>query len=313
MISLTLIHGSNDGNTAYAKGNSVNVRTSPDVNSPLLINVKSGTPAGTVLGEWSGRDERGFKWYAVKLSEPVEGRTTGSVREDVIIISGTGAAAAGSGSGNEEGAPLQTSTQNYQESVSRLVKKIAEIDVIIYKRLLVIFKQLKDAERLGVDVKAKWKVFEAVLIRYKRRQNILKTTENIKYVVPEYPLFSWITQKFGLGAIQIPAAVIITLVVISTLAIATAIQNAFSPEIKGQAEDLKITGEFKKFFDTLPEDKQKIIKAELQDQLNDAYEKGAKESGGLMNTLKWVAVGFLGLKILEYINDRQKRTQTVTQ
>ena len=146
---------------------------------------------------------------------------------------------------------------------------------------------------MGIDITKQKKVFDLFVQKYKIRQKLIKSFETIKTETPAYPLYKWISDKFGLGVIQIPAAVIIAVFTIATLATAYLLYKAFAPAASGQADDLKITGEFQKFFEALPADKQAVIKADLDAQLKDAYNKGASDSGmGIIDILKWTAAGF---------------------
>lgn len=308
MITLTIVHGSNDNKSVYPKGTSLNVRSSPSITAAKLITVPAGINIGTVQGEWTGRDEKNFKWYVIKLVKPVNGKTMGSVREDVIRFDTT--------SDNytvpniSDAVPDDSATSaEYISKTEMLVKNVAAIDVIIYKRLILIYYQLKRAESLGIVLTKQKKVFDLLVQKYKIRQKLIKSFEVVKTETPAYPLYKWISDKFGLGVIQIPAAVIIAVFTIATLATAYLLYKAFAPAASGQADDLKITGEFQKFFEALPADKQALIKADLNAQLKDAYNKGASDSGmSIGDIFKWGAAGLLLVVIYNQFQEgKQKR------
>lgn len=300
MITLTIVHGSNDNKSVYPKGTSLNIRQSPSTTGTILITVPGDTYIGTVLGEWTGRDELGYKWYVIKLVQPINGKASGSVREDVIKFN----------TATIPDLPNNTNDDTaYISATEKLVRNVVAIDVVIYKRLVLIYAQLKKAEALGVDITKQMAVFNLLLQKYKVRQQMIKEQEGLTTNIPAYPLYQWISDKFGLGAVQIPLAVILVGVAIGTLVIAYALEGKFTPAAKGQADDLKITGEFQKFFDLLPVDAQAKIKADLEQQLKDAYDKGASDSSmGIGDILKWGMVGLIGVFIFnQYQQGQDKR------
>jgi len=303
MITLKLLHSSNNDKSVYPKGNSLNIRKTPSVKGELLITVPANTYIGTVLGEWTGRDDKGYKWYSVKLFKTINGSSSGSVREDVIRLESV--------PNISDMTPDETNKDSeFIAETEKLVKNVVAIDVIIYKRLILIYAQLIRAKAHGVDITKQMRVFELLVQKYKIRQKIIKSYDVIKTETPVYPLYKWISDKFGLGAIQIPLAVIVIAVAIGTLALAYMIKKAFTPVATGQADDLKITGEFQKFFDSLPADKKEIIKADLQQQLKDAYNKGAEESGmGFTDILKWGAVGVIGVFIFNQFQEGKSKRE----
>lgn len=307
MITLTLVYGANDKKSVYPKGTSLNVRQSPSLTGTILINVPSGVLVGTVLGEWTGKDDQGYKWYCVTLVQPINGKITGSVREDVVSFS---VAPVNTNNTNNTNTSEYNDDPDYISKVEKLIKNSAAIDVVIYKRLVIIYAQMKKAQEIGVNVSQQMVVFNGLLSRYKERQQLLKQSQAVQTETPAYPLYQWISDKFGLGAIQIPLAVIIAGVAIATLALAYAVTKAMEPAMKGQPDDLKITGEFQKFFEQLPADKQAIIKEDLEAQLKDAYEKGAKDNSmGIGDMLKWGAVGFIGIFLWNQFQEQKDKRE----
>lgn len=78
---------------SYGSEGYVNVRSSPKVDNEnwgrfdfshnLIKQVKSN-PVGSILSRVKGED--GYYWYKISLSEPVNGKDEGYVREDAVVI-----------------------------------------------------------------------------------------------------------------------------------------------------------------------------------------------------------------------------------
>lgn len=78
---------------SYGSEGYVNVRTSPNVDdnsiwsfdfdNNLLGKVETN-PVGKIRKQIKGDD--GYFWYEIDLSKPIDGKTTGFVREDAVII-----------------------------------------------------------------------------------------------------------------------------------------------------------------------------------------------------------------------------------
>ena len=310
MITLTIVHGSNDNKSVYPKGTSLNIRKSPSITGTILIKLPANELAGTVMGEWTGRDDKGFKWYVINMAKSINGKTTGSVREDVIRFTETAPSDNYTVPDISNAASENTGTNaEYISQTEKLIKNVIAIDVIIYKRLILIYHQLQRAKALGIDITKQNIVFNLLVQKYKIRQKKIKEYDVIKTTTPVYPLYQWISDKYGLGVIQIPLAALVISVAIGTLALAYTLYKVFAPVATGQADDLKITGEFQKFFEALPSDKQVLIKADLNQQLKDAYNKGASDSGmSITDIFKWGAVGLIGVFIFnQYSEGKQKR------
>ena len=76
------------GKTLNTKYDKINVRETPVVDDGLifdnLLGVVRQNPIGVVLESVIGED--GYNWYRVKLTQPLDGRSEGYVREDVITV-----------------------------------------------------------------------------------------------------------------------------------------------------------------------------------------------------------------------------------
>ena len=70
------------------KSGYINIRESPKVLNGYIINNLigkfTGKNIGTIKSETMGED--GYVWYLVKLDRPIDGKSEGYVREDVINI-----------------------------------------------------------------------------------------------------------------------------------------------------------------------------------------------------------------------------------
>jgi hypothetical protein len=82
------------GKTVVAgKEGYVNVRTSPEVDNESvwswdfennLLGKVTDNPIGTILKSLKGND--GYIWYEVQLNKTIDGKSSGYVREDAVVI-----------------------------------------------------------------------------------------------------------------------------------------------------------------------------------------------------------------------------------
>lgn len=294
----------NLGKYVYPKSGNVNVRATPTTSASIITTVAPGKKIGYILAT-SDKQADGYFWFFVKFDSPINGKETGFVATTVVSMDGSQVTPPSSGTANTVAA-------------EKLLTAVVETDVVIYKRLLVMKAQIEMLRSRGIPVTDLEKIHNTLVARYTARQTRLKNvvTANGMFVnQPAYQLYQWIRTKWGLGAIQIPAAIVIGVVVIGTATIAYAIIKALEPEYSDQEVDLKITGQFKEWYDKIPDEQaKKAIAQELEQQIDDAYNQGVKDGSGdsLFDTLKLIGIAVLSVwgfdKLMDYGDKRKKRS-----
>ncbi|MCF8456731.1 MAG: hypothetical protein K9H62_12460, partial [Bacteroidales bacterium] len=99
----------------------------------------------------------------------------------------------------------------------------------------------------------------------------------------------------GLG--ELTTATIIGITVGVTLALSAAAYIIVKPKYDESQVNLKLLGETKKWIESLPPEVQTKVKADLEKQLDDAFNKGKTDGffGGAMKILKPLAIGVVAL------------------
>ena len=300
----------------FPKNAELNIRQQPGTDAKILSTIKSNQKAGVVLALYKNKVNN-YNWYYILLNNPVENIKYGFVAIEVSTFkkgtatttTTTNTTSTANTSNNTNTSTNTASTSNTSTSTDdetkrivaeKLIKGVADRDVIIYKRILVIYYQLVRLQSIGQNVDRQMTVLKNLALRYVDRQNKLQQVKDAEKQgtinfgpvnVDTFVIYDKVKNYLGLGLIQIPVAILIGVVAVVSIGVTLWIINLLKPAYDKQAEDLKITGEFKTWFDKIPDEKAKTaIKAELGKQIDDAYNAG-KSSGSWGSTFTWIKTG----------------------
>lgn len=278
----------------YPKGTSVNVRAYPItadkanfqgkiVNNKLAV-ISAGNPVGRSSGTfWRMKDG---DWYQIMFYKPIENRTYGYCRLDVIKF----------------GAPA-TNTQAEQNGTS-LLNDLIKSDVQLYKNLLINSELIENIKKRGIDTSMYQRLLEDLIKKYNERQTAIKTSNLVKTQNWLDSKWQWIQKKWsalvsGTNENKVGIAPLILVAIGGAVGIATSIliYYAFKPRYDDAKIDLKDSEELQKALAALSPEEANKLQTNLEVQLKEAYEKGRSEgqTGGILGTLKnlgLLAVGF---------------------
>jgi hypothetical protein len=298
------IQGEYTGKKVFTKSTSVNVRIYPGTSAPILANIVANKEIGTVISKYN-KIADGYEWYLVQLTQQVGTNKFGCVAVSIVLLE--------TNSTNNN----STSSTDIVFSAEKCLKASIEIDTALYKRILVMYACIQLLKSKNLNTSSFDSILSQLITRYSNRQTKVKQILDqyvFTYSQPSYQLYNYIRQKFGLGAIQIPAAIVVGTIAITSAVIAYAIIKALEPTYSEQETDLQITGTFKEWFDNIPNESVKSeIKADLEKQIDDAYNQGVSDTdSGIAygSIIKYGLIAFASIwgfnKIIDQADKRKK-------
>jgi hypothetical protein len=276
---------------AAPKGDSLNYRSAPNTTASVLHNSKKGFSAGRTSGDFYGMPD-GI-WWAVVLNSNGQ---TAYVREDVTTFI------------KPSSNPTITDTQA-QGIVNDLVKS----DVEIFHALLRCNALITAAKNKNLNVTALQTQYTTLLTRLNARQSKIKTSKLLSYKTGLKKGYESLSEGFvkgmttpayyggiiyGIGSV---AAVVIGAIIGAGLAVG--IYYAFKPSYSESQADLKVSSDLEKALSTLTPDEANKVKADLEKQIDDAYNAGSTDGtfGGIMKIAKPVLIGVGGFLLVSYL------------
>jgi len=243
-----------------------------DLSNVIYVYEGKGQDVGICTGNYYD-DPDGWSWYEAWLLEKHTSNFLGWFREDGITFPGVSW-----GSGATDYVPTIT-----QQDAKNIIDSLVLNDIAIYKQLITVGPALDRAKLLGVDTSSQVTVYKSLLANYQKRQahmsssTLLKVQGDItktKDWIDNLPIWDYLqTISFDGStlsgfwlAFAIGAAVV--------AGVGYLVYHEFAPDYEQGKADLKISGAFKTWLEKLPADQQKKITADLQKQLDDAYNKG---------------------------------------
>jgi len=276
------------------KGSNVVVRSygkiTTDNSNLIKVYMVQGAKIGVCTGYYE-TDSDGYDWYQFWLLDKPSGELTGWAREDKITL------------------PDQYigvySPEVNQQDAQNLVQGIIDNDISLWKQLTICGPLLKRASDNGIDITNQKIVFDSLVSSYSARQEHMNNSAMLKIKGSMDQTQDWINSKIdwnyvasipsyngidGLAGFWLAFAVGAAAVAV----VGYLVYQEFKPDYEKGKVDLKVSGEFKKWLDTLPADKQAAIKKDLQNQLDDAYNQGKSAQF-------WHDFGNIIIKAAEYI------------
>lgn len=286
------------GATAYAKGNTANVREYASTTSKILKTVnRLANGKVTAFGQLTGffGSQPDGTWYYVTA-----GAVKGWCRGDVITFS--------------------TSKQNTDAQAQTLMNELCNNNMAIRKTLVAqipVMKALKSAGRLPSKQLQQFKDLSARLLK---REQEIKENKGLKAQTGIVTKYNDFMNKYGLstlsisgldddddiGALPAAAAWIIAVVVIAGLGAAV---YAYFSKYHGESKaDLVISSDLEKALSSLDPTTAKKVKDDLEGQVDDAYNKGrtdeSNENGGIFGNIKNIAMFGGGILLAKYLLDK---------
>lgn len=161
-------------------------------------------------------------------------------------------------------------------------------------------KSIREAKKAGKNVSEEEKVLRELVVRWARREVTIRNSNTVKVnVQPMEKLNAWI-QGFGnilgLGEPITLTGIVIGAVVVAALALAAL--ALFKPLLVQSQSDLDTSGQaWTAVKKKLTEQEQKDLEKDVQDQIDDAYTKGATSSNwGWLKTAGAAALAFFIIK-----------------
>ncbi len=298
------IQGEYTGKKVFTKSTSVNVRIYPGTSAPILTNIIANKEIGTVISKYN-KIADGYEWYLVQLTQQVGTNKFGCVAISVVQLDASSTS-------------TDTNSTDIISSAEKFLQATIEIDAALYKRILVMYACIQMLKAKNLNTSSFDSILVQMITRYSNRQTKVKQILDqyvFTYSQPSYQLYNYIRQKFGLGAVQIPIAIVVGAVIITSTGIAYAIIKALEPTYSEQKTDLEITGSFKEWFDSIPNETIKSeIKADLEKQIDDAYNQGVSDTdSGIAygSIIKYGLIAFASIwgfnKVLDYADKRKNK------
>ncbi len=284
---------------AVPKGTSLNYREKPTTSSKILHTSQAGKFAGRTTGDYL--DQSDGRWWQVILTGT---NALAWVREDVTSFQ----------------KPPSDPALN-EKDVQGIVDKLVNNDIEVYHSLLRSSALLKDAAAKGKDVSSFQKAHAQLNARLEARQDKIKNSkllswkegikkgyENLKksyinYVTsPEYHAAAMMN-VYGIGSIT---GVVIGAVIGAGLIVGA--YFAFKPKYDESTADLKISKDLEAALATLTPEKAAEVKADLEKQIDTAYNQG-KTDQFISTNLKWIGFAALGFFGISFLMNQSRRNE----
>jgi len=257
-----------------AKNAEINVRAFPSTQaktssgaSNILFTAKKGEPVGRSSGQYYNAE--GKMWVVVNLYKTVKLGTTdrkyGYVAFDV--------------------AQFFTPTDNKvaESNAKSLMDSLVANDKKLYTQLLKLAYLIKVAKDKKLNVTAIETKYNALLKVYLARQNRVKSSSLLKTESWSDNTLDKIKSYFGIG--ELVTGTVIAIAVGAILLVGAGstalIYYAFKPDYDAGVENLKVSSELETALSKLTPAESAKVKADLEKQIDDAYNQGKTDESGL--------------------------------
>ncbi len=286
----------------------VNLRSGPGTNYSSIKLLPKGYSIGYVVGFYRYKTN-GYTWYLFRLYDAIAGHTVGWVADGYFS---------------------HHKINITRSGTKKMLKDLVANDIIIYKRLLTGLVVLNRLRKMGYDVSAYYSIAKQLTKRYNARQKLLRETNAlhvIDYGSTAYKkIRNYLVQSGtasgqqwgfrGLGELgAAPVAIALAVGAIIGIAVSITLYYLFKPKYDESTKDLKISAALKKALDTLPEDQRKQVTANLEKQIDDAYNQGKTDQvlSSIWSVGKYVVAGVIVYKGVELITQKQNQPQAAVQ
>jgi hypothetical protein len=283
------------GQVVSPSGSDLNIRTTPSISAKVLTNVKAA--CGKLSGTYFNMtNEPGKEWFQVILYKPVNGATYGYVRRDVFKMS-------------------KGTTDKATDNAQNLINDFIKSDLEIFKSLAVSARLIQALNAKGIDTSKQVSTLKYLGSNLYLRQKALidaaaMFSKTQKGVPPGYESlqkdFNDIMKGANIGIV--PIIVYFIIVAVISVGSTIAAYYLFKPKYDDSTVDLKTSKELEKALSTLSPEEQERVKADLEKQIDKAYNQGKTDqnlstSYGWVNTLVFIAAGaYLADKFLSRKN-----------
>ena len=269
-----------------------NVRTAPGTDKPIARKLPKGAYLGEIVGYQLLSDGIWFSVQENFVSAPLW------VRSDVINLPDA----------------LPDSSSQVPPDEKTLLHSLIASDQEVYKELLILAEQIDRLERKGVNVTAYVSKYNRIREDYNERQGELRTYAQIQVVQDyAYAPIEWLKRKWsgvsGAPRVSAAPAVLVAIGAVAGLILGGVLYLLIRPKYDTSRKNLKESKELRAALDKVDPKVAQNIRADLEDQIDDAYNTG-KEHGvfsALGNVAKIGLFVFLGFKGAEYIGKKKKK------
>ncbi len=279
---------------------SFNVREIPSVNGRVLVNIGAGKAAGRTSGYYFSMPDG--NWYQVNLYTPVLGINHGYVREDAVRFI----------------TPAPDKNEVAESNSKQMIGDLTKNCVRIYTELQKHRVKISALKKAGVNTSAWEAQYLALLKDFVLAQVNLKTCPFVS--VAEYKetnpeLFEAIS---GVNVKRIGVVPVVLIVgVVVGLGLAALAYYALKPDYDRSVANLKVSKELEAALDAavksgaISEEERKDILADLEDQIDDAYNRGKTDQNFKTSWAwaKYLAGGLTGFYLIDKFLQRRERSK----
>lgn len=246
----------------------------------------------------------GNPWYQVQLLTEPDGSTTPKTKlvwvdgDDVQLLTEKVIRATESIPVNKESEPVNTDAQQTVDALIANQKKILQ-------NITGLDKSIREAKKAGKNITADEAVLKELVMRWARREVTIRNSNTVKPKIQTMDkLNTWLQgfgNIFGLGEPITLTGIVIGAIVVGALAVAAF--ALFKPLLDQSKVDLDKSG---KAWDAVKQkltaEEQKDLEKDVEDQIDDAYTKGASSSNwGWVKTAAGVGLAFF---IIRKVSDQ---------
>lgn len=272
---------------AYAKGSFVNVREQAKTSSKIMEAPKrydngKVTSFGVFTGFYFKKDDG--TWYHVHTNKGKRGYC----RHDVITV--------------------KFNNNNEDLKAQKIINELTDNNLNIRKsliRTLPLVKNLSASNKLPAD---KYNTYKNLVNRLVKRENELKSSNLVKIQTGTIKQYNDLMAKWGLESLSIGAAPVIAWVIGAVVAAGVgAGVTAYFLSYHGESKvDLQVSTDLEKALASLDKPTADRVKADLQGQLDNSFNKGYSESKatGFLGDIKKIAIFLLGAVAMDKILNR---------
>lgn len=265
------------GLLAYSKGSTCNVRDRVSTSGSIILVAPRTDATGEIksFGTLTGLifNQGDYTWYNVAF-----GSQDGWVRNDVITTA------------------QDKTLIEAQNLISTLVKNDEQINKSLIRSLVII----KNVKASGKLTNAQVSKFNSLLTRLTARQQKMRNSTALKVQAGASKYYNELMESMGLSSLKISGIGVVPVVVWIVAAVVVAgagslVTASFLGAFKESASDLQISADLEKALSSLDPAAAEAVKANLQEQIDEAYKEG-KASGS--SSTMWGNIKTLGLLLV---------------
>ncbi|NVO11720.1 MAG: hypothetical protein HXX16_17295 [Bacteroidales bacterium] len=275
------------GSSLIVYANPTSAKMVKGINNILLTETSSNS-----VGRTSGDREGTF--IKVSLAKPIGSYTYGFVIESQAKLVDS------------------KNNTNAEKYATEMMGNLVKNDIELNKNLLVVAELLEKAKAKGLNTTALQEQFNKITNQYNERQKKIQTSKLVSVKQWLNDKWDWIKSKFSkkkeeVGSISLAiAAAAGAIVAVGATAL---IYYSFKPDYDDSVVNLKDSALLQKAVSNLQPEEAKQLKANLEHQIDDAYNQGKTDQvfGGFFGNIKTLAIVGLAVWGFSMISNKGKK------